>query len=110
MASHSSEITSGGCEPWLRTRESASVSSFSRNYEPEVGQEEVDIVYIVNLLNKRWQTLSEQFRVPVYDDIKIDSMLPACQECLAIVTPYRYLSPRLFSSWKWGNTHSSMSA
>jgi hypothetical protein len=75
-----------------------SARTFREDYEREVCQEEVDVVYIADLLNKERQPLSEQFGVPVHNDVKIDTMLPARQECLAVITSSRYPSSQLSMS------------
>jgi hypothetical protein len=63
--------------------------AFREDYEREVCQEEVDVVYIADLFNEDWQPLSEQFGVSVHHDVKIDTMLPARQERLAVITSSR---------------------
>jgi len=45
--------------------------NFKEDYEREVCQEEVDAVYIADLFNKERQPLSEQFGVPVHNDVII---------------------------------------
>ena len=60
--------------------------TFREDYEPEVCQEEVDVVHIADFFNETWQTFSEQFGVPVHNDVKVNTMLPARQERLAIIT------------------------
>ena len=62
---------------------------YREKYVREVCQEEVDVVYIADLFNEEWQPLSEQFRVSIHNDVKIDTMLPARQERLAVITSSR---------------------
>ena len=66
------------------------IRTFGEDNEREVCQEEVDVVYIADLLNEDWQPFSKQFWIPVHDDIKIDTMLPARQKRLAIIPSCSY--------------------
>ena len=93
--SHSSEMTSAGCEPCLRTSIKKRARTVGEDHEREVCQEEIDVVHIADLINEEWQTLSEQFGVPVHNDVMVDTMLPARQERFAVITPSRKPSSQI---------------
>ena len=88
-------MTSAGCEPCLRTSIKKQARTVGEDHEREVCQEEIDVVHIADLINEERQTLSEQFRVPVHNDVMVNTMLPARQEGLAVITPSRKPSSQI---------------
>jgi hypothetical protein len=48
------------------------------------------MIDIIDLLHKRWKVVQEGIPVVVHDDCKVDAMLPACQQCFAVISADRF--------------------
>jgi hypothetical protein len=49
-------------------------------YSLETSDEQIQVIHLRNLINKRWQTVHEGIGVEVVQDIEINSMLAASEE------------------------------